>query len=194
MIEQHKASGEQHEDSLDTKELKARQHEALHSAKEKAERSKNDHAENLDNIRSQIEKEATNAKEMSVVEKKQQDEPDSANTYWYSREYRELAFKQLMGKVRGHLSTSEKLGSKIIHQPVVERVSEISGKTIARPSGVLMGSIFSFTASLVTYFFAKQNGYDMTYSIFFASFVGGFVLGIAIEFGYRMVRSLMSRD
>ena len=194
MSELHGGGHEHHEHSADTGEVKARQHEALRDAKEKAERAKNDHAENLDKIRSQIEKEAPNAKELSVAESNQKDEPDGANTYWYSKEYRELAFKQLMGKVRGHLTTSEKLGSKIIHQPVIEKAAELSGKTIARPSGVLLGSIFSFIASISTYFFAKQNGYDMSYGIFLASFVGGFMLGIVVEFSYRAIKSLTSRD
>lgn len=194
MSETHKSHHEHHEHSADDAEVKARQHEALKDAHEKAERAKNDHAENLDKIRNQIEKEASTAKELSVAENKQKDEPDGANTYWYSKEYRELAFKQLMGKVRGHLSMSEKLGSKVIHQPVIEKVSEISGKTIARPSGVLMGSIFSFIASILTYYFAKQNGYDMSYGIFITSFVGGFILGVGVEFGYRAIKSLTSRD
>jgi hypothetical protein len=194
MIEQHKASHEQHEKTLDDKESLERQNELLKNSREKAENSKHDHVENLHKIRDQIEKEATSAKEMTKSEIKTEGEPDAGNTYWYSKEYRELAFKQLMSKVQGHLSAPEKLASRVLHQPTIEKAAEVGSKTIARPSGVLMGSIFSFVTSLATYYFAKQNGYDMTYGIFLASFVGGFLLGVAIEFSYRGIRSLIARD
>jgi hypothetical protein len=193
MSEAHKSHHEHHEQSFDAKELQERQNELLRESQEKAEKAKNSHAENLKNIREQIEKEATSSKE-KPAEGEQKSEPDATNTYWYSKEYRDLAFKQLMGKVRHHLTPTEKLTSKVMHQPLVERVSEVGAKTVARPSGVLVGSIFSFVASLVTYFFAKQNGYDMTYGIFAVSFVGGFLLGLVIEFSYKAIRNLLSRD
>lgn len=193
MIERQKNSHEHGEQPLDTSEAKKREHELLKDAKEKAESAKNNHTENLKNIREEIEKEAESANKTATAET-HQEEPDAANTYWYSREYRDLAFKQLLGKVQAHLSSSEKLASKVMHQPTIEKVSDLGGKTVARPSGVLVGSIFSFVASLLTYLLAKQNGYDMSYSIFIASFVGGFILGIAAEFTFRMARSLMSRN
>lgn len=193
MSEQHRGHQERQESLVDDHEAKKRQNELLKEAQEKAEKAKNDHAENLNKIREEVEKESTSSKEMTHKEL-QEEEPDAGNSYWYSKEYRDLAFKQLLGKVRGHLNGREKLASKVIHQPLVERVSEVSSKTVARPSGVLTGSIFSFITSLVTYYFAKQNGYDMTYGIFIASFVGGFLLGVIAEFSYKGIRSLMARN
>ena len=182
------------EQQINSQELKARSKELLDEANKEATEAKHQHREKIDDIRSEIEKQATATKEMSKAETKGQEEPEGANTYWNSQEYRDLAFKQFMGKVQRHLSPSEKVGSKIFHQPIVEKASEIGSKTIARPSGVLAGSIFSFITSLVTYYFAKQNGYDMTYSIFIFSFIGGFFLGILIEFVYRGAKALLSRD
>ncbi len=191
---QHGSQEHGSEQQSNSHELKARSKELLDEAKKEAEQAKHHHAEKLDEIRSEIEKQATAAKEMSATETKGQEEPEAANTYWNSQEYRDLAFKQFMGKVQKHLTPSEKIGSKIFHQPMVERASEIGSKTVARPSGVLTGSIFSFITSLVAYYFAKQNGYDMTYSIFIVSFIVGFFLGILAEFVYRGTRALLSRD
>jgi hypothetical protein len=175
-------------------EIKARQKELLDDAKKEALEAKNHNQEKLDEIRSEIEETATSANEMGFAEAQSQAEPEVANTYWNSQEYREIAYKQLMTKVRRHLSGPEKTASKVFHQPTIEKISEVGSKTFARPSGVLVGSIFSFGASLITYFMARQNGYDMTYSIFIMSFLGGFMLGVAVEFAYRGVRALFSRS
>ena len=182
------------EQQSNSHELKARSSELLDEAKKEAAEAKHHHAEKLDEIRNEIEKQATGAKEMSASETKSQEEPEAANTYWNSQEYRDLAFKQFMSKVQKHLTPTEKIGSKLFHQPMVEKASEIGSKTVARPSGVLAGSIFSFITSLATYYFAKQNGYDMTYSIFIVSFIVGFFLGILVEFVFRGTKALLSRD
>lgn len=175
-------------------EVKARQNELLDEAKNEAAKAKNEHQEKLDEIRNEIDASASAAKEMGIAEASSQEEPDAANTYWNSQEYRDIAFKQFMVKVRKHLSGPEKTASKLFHQPMVEKASEIGGKTIARPSGVLAGSIFSFIVSIATFYFAKRNNYDMTYSVFIVSFIGGFIFGVVAEFAYRGIRTLLSRD
>lgn len=182
------------ENLLNTSEVKDRNKELLDEAKKEAAEAKNKHQEKLDQIRNEIETEALASKDMSIAEASSQEEPESANTYWNSQEYRDIAFGQFMNKVRKHLGSSEKIASKILHKPLVEKASEISGKTIARPSGVLAGSIFSFIISLVTFYIAKRNNYDMTYSIFIVSFIGGFIFGVIVEFIYRGIRALLSRD
>jgi hypothetical protein len=194
MSEKHALSNEKHEHVSSAHEHIAR-HEHAREVREKALRAEHEHANNLANIREKLEKEAVNSQEVRTkkLELHKDSEPEEANTYWHSREYRELAFKQFMGRVRGHLSTSEKLASRVLHQPVVERASEVGSKTVARTSGVLLGSIFSFIISLAVYILSKRYAYDMTYSIFIASFLGGFLLGIIVEFLYKAVRSFTSR-
>ena len=194
MIEKHKAAQEHGaEDQINSAEMKARQNEILENAKKEASEARNLNQEKLDDIRKEIDQTA-NTTEMLASETKATEEPEAANTYWNSQEYRDLAFKQFMGKVRKNLSAPEKVASKVFHQPVIEKASEIGSKTIARPSGVLMGSIFSFVISLGTYLLAKYNSYDMSYSVFIMSFIGGFLLGVFVEFLYRGLRLLLSRD
>lgn len=187
----HEDGSEQHVKSV---EVQARQKELLDEAKKEAALSHHEHQEKLNEIRNEIHETASTAAEMTKAESETRDEPEAANTYWNSHEYREMAFKQLMTKVRKNLNGPERVASKLFHQPLVERASEVGSKTIARPSGVLVGSIFSFITSLITYILAKQNGYDMSYSIFIMSFIGGFILGVIAEFAYRVVRTLMARD
>ncbi len=194
MIEKHIPTHEQGaETEANTAEIKARQNELLKNAEKAAAESKNHHQENLIDIRKEIDDTSTTT-EAITTEKRSTEEPEMATTYWNSKEYREVAFKQLMGKVQKHLNGPERVASKVFHQPTIEKASEIGSKTVARPSGVLMGSIFSFVISLTTYLLAKYNGYDMPYSVFIMSFIGGFLLGVFVEFLYRGLRLLLSRD
>jgi hypothetical protein len=194
MIEKNNSQQEKgQEQVVDTHEAKRRSQELLDQAKHEAQEAKHHHKENIDELRNEIEKQAATAKEMGASEAIGQQEPEAANTYWYSSEYRKQAYDQMLRTVRNRLPKRDQLASKLFHQPMVEKASEIGSKTVARPSGVLTGSILSFVSSFVIYFFSKRYGFDMTYSIFIMSFLGGFVLGVAVEFGYKGVKALMAR-
>ncbi|MCA9347516.1 hypothetical protein KC930_02975 [Candidatus Saccharibacteria bacterium] len=184
---------EAHENDKTNEIAEKRKAEILNDAHEKAESARNDHAENLKNLRQVVEQEAK-GKEQQESARVEESEPEAGNTYWYSKEYRELAYKQLLNRVRKHLNPADKFTSKLIHNTSVEKVSEFSSKTIARPSGVLMGSLFSFISSLSTYLFAKQHGYDMSFGIFIIAFAVGFAVGVIIELSIYWVRLLLSRD
>lgn len=194
MSEKHTSHVEHgHEQADNTHEAKQRAQELLNEAKREASEAKHHHKEHIDELRNEIEKQASTTQEMGASEAINQQEPEAANTYWYSAEYRKQAYDQMLRTVRNRLPKRDQLASKVFHQPVIEKASEIGSKTVARPSGVLTGSILSFVASFVTYFFSKRYGFDMTYSIFIMSFLGGFILGIAGEFGYKAVKALMAR-
>lgn len=171
-----------------------RQQEILDEAKREAAKAEHEHAQKIEQIRDLVNEQAVESATNTSQEQTAHGEPEEANTYWYSREYRELAFKQLMGRVRTHMSKPEQAASKLIHRPGIEKASEIGEKTVARTSGVLVGSICSFIASLATYYFSRRNGYDMTYSIFIVSFIGGFFVGLLLELIYKMLSSLLSRS
>jgi hypothetical protein len=182
------------ETSHDSHELQERQKELLNEAKREAGEARNHHQEKLEDIRHEIEQNASQTNEMSVGEQTDSEGPASTNTYWNSREYRDVAYKQLLNKARKHLNKQEKMASKIFHQPVIERASEIGSKTVARPSGVLVGSIVSFIASAITYVLSKRYGYDMSYAVFMMSFIGGFAIGVLGEFSVRSIRLVLARN
>lgn len=83
--------------------------------------------------------------------------------------------------IRRHLTKGEKRLSKIVHQPVVRRVSEASGKTVARPSGLLGGGALAFIGTTGYFLIAKQQGMRYNYAVFLALFFGGFALGVILE-------------
>ena len=72
----------------------------------------------------------------------------SSDVRWWSKELGRQTFDRTLTSVRRQLSAPEKQLSKFIHKPVIEKTSDFVGKTIARPSGILLGGIFSFIGSL----------------------------------------------
>lgn len=193
MAERHTSNTEHGGEAQKDPELEKRSQEIQEAVREKAEKATHAHREKIDELRQEIDAHAKDA-ESQQAETTGDKEPDQAQTYWYSAEYRQHAYDQLIKKVRGRLPKSQRLASKILHQPTVERLSDIGSRTVARPSGVLFGSICSFIGSFIAYFFAKRYGYDMTYSVFIASFLGGFLAGIIIEALYKGFRALLARN
>lgn len=143
----------------------------------------------IDSIRDAIEAAAPTETAAHVTE---QGNADSGRHQfgWMSNELRVHGYKETLRKVRKHLSTSEKTLSKVVHQPAVEKMSEIGAKTAFRPSGILVGAILSFSGSLAAYILTKRYGYNLPNSIFSVLFVGGFTIGICGELAYRFSRSL----
>lgn len=106
---------------------------------------------------------------------------------WWSKELGRQTFDRTLTSVRHKLSAPEKQLSKFIHRPVVEKISDFGGKTVARPSGILLGGIFSFVGSLGVYLLARHLGGELRYSIFAATFIGGYLLGLIVELVWHLV-------
>ena len=71
----------------------------------------------------------------------------------------------------------------------MESISNVGAQTIARPSGLLGGSIAAFAGSLTLYFLAKQYGFRYNYLMMFMLFVGGFAIGGIVELlGWKLFR------
>lgn len=116
------------------------------------------------------------------------------NIRWWSAELKAQGLDRILSSVRNRLSAPEKRLSKVIHQPAVEKVSDVAGNTVARPSGILFGGIFSFIGSLGAYLLAKHLGGQLHYSIFAVCFVGGFILGLFVELGWRILHIHRTRN
>lgn len=94
--------------------------------------------------------------------------------------------KQNLKNIRRDLGTTDRIISKIIHSPVLDKISEKSSSSIARPSGILGGSILAFLGSLSYLIFVKYVGITYNYLFFFGFFFLGFIVGIIIEFIIRL--------
>ena len=58
------------------------------------------------------------------------------------------SYKKTMKETQAHMKPAERSFSKVIHNPAVEKTSEVLGSTVARPNAILMGSLFAFLFTL----------------------------------------------
>lgn len=151
-------------------------HEAEQQNKEHEERKKS--LESLESIRKKVEQQAT-TRESAKIEKNT-DEP-SATPRLITKHIKMERYKSTLSHVRRSLSPAQRIMSKLIHQPTIETISEVGAKTVARPSGLLGGSLVALMGSLSVIIVAKRIGFEVPNSIFWVLFLTGFLAGIVIE-------------
>jgi len=77
--------------------------------------------------------------------------------------------------------------SKFIHQPVIRAASEVAGKSVSRPSGLLGGGIAAFLGTSIYLYLAYHIGFTYEPSVFVFLLVVGFVAGVTVEMLARLV-------
>lgn len=143
-------------------------------AKEDVESSARHEA--LELAQEQKEKEEAKAKkqEASSPEKIRPDKP--------TKQELKRSFDKTMKQVQKDMSPASRTFSKVIHNPVVERVSETASNTIARPNLILAGALGTIIICSIAYFVAKKYGYVLSGSEAMLTFVFGWAVGAIIEF------------
>lgn len=158
----------------------AEQREKLDELMERAKEARNKPEEAQESLRHTIEHESSLGKELKgkITET---EKPKVHDNFTLRKETKKMAYKKTLSHVRRHLPKPERAFSKIIHQPVIEKVSDISAKTVARPSGLLAGGICAMFGSAFVLFMSKHYGFRYNFTIFIALLVLGFVLGLLLE-------------
>ena len=168
-------------------------HESIERAKKHLEELREKaHAEALEHkseeriaeIQHTIEDEAISAEEFMPAENEGSLAPSPT---YVNRELKDMSFRRTMRNTRKQLRAPERLASKIIHQPVVEKVSDVASVTVARPSGILGGGLFALVGSFLLLWITKKYGYEYNYLVFFMLFAGGFAMGMIAELALKTV-------
>ncbi len=102
-------------------------------------------------------------------------------------ELKDLAFQRLLTRTRKQLNLPDKLLSRVVHQPLLDSLSRAGEATVARPSGILFGSLVSLLGSSVAFYAAKHYGFTYNFLLFAVLFAGGFILGLILEAGLKLV-------
>lgn len=183
-------SSKHHEyDQSSSHELK---HHRQHLEHEKPV-SSGDRKDSIDKILTKIEREAaTSDKIRSEVNDNEQDSGTHVTTPINSN-LKKHGLDQTLRKVRRKLPATQRSFSKIIHQPIVEQISDVAGATIARPSGILAAGLFSLLTSIVILLLCRYYGYEYNFTIGLMALVGGFVLGLLMELVLRATTRRKSR-
>lgn len=155
-----------------------------HHSKEASPDTSVEHDHNIDKIQASIHKEAVSGKDLAV----EHHHSDSQPILGLQRELKATAYQKTLHKVQAKLNPTERSFSRVIHQPLVESVSEVSAKTVARPSGVLGGGLVTFLGSGALLYMAKHYGFEYNYFVFIALFLAGFLVGSVMELSIRALK------
>lgn len=101
---------------------------------------------------------------------------------------RDKAYQSIMLQTRSEMSAPNRSFSKVVHNPIVEKISDVASTTIARPNAILSGAVLAFVLTLVIYSVAKMNGYPLTGTEAIAAFVIGWIIGNLYDFVKTMIR------
>ena len=142
----------------------------------------------IEAIHKEIEKDAKSAKEIKIDE--EVGEKNDAEHYIATRELKQEALKRSLQRTRKHMSTTSRAFSKVIHQPVVDTISKVGEKTIARPTGILTGAIVALIGSSYLLYTAKHYGFQYNYLVVLLLLGGGYLVGLVIEFLIYSFRKL----
>lgn len=113
---------------------------------------------------------------------------DNSSTLGVAQAIKDKAYQRELTSVRKHLGKPSRAFSKIAHNKTVEKISEAGAKTIARPSGILGGSILAFLGSSIFLWMTKHYGFRYNFSVMILLFIGGFFLGAFIEMTIWLIR------
>jgi hypothetical protein len=95
------------------------------------------------------------------------------------------SYKQTMQSLQRRLPTFSRSFSKVIHNPVVEKTSEILGATVVRPSVTLGATTTALLVGGITYWTAKTYGFAISGSeMLFALLLGG-IIGFVVELAIK---------
>jgi hypothetical protein len=95
---------------------------------------------------------------------------------------RDASFNTTMNEVQQQMSGPSRTFSKVIHNKVVEKVSDVAGETVARPNAMLSGAVFAFILTLGVYLLAKNLGYTLSGFETIGAFIVGWVIGMIYDF------------
>lgn len=95
---------------------------------------------------------------------------------------RDASYNATMLEVRSQMSAPSRAFSTFIHNPTVEKVSDVVGGTVARPNAILAGAVTSFILTLVIYLVARYYGYLLSGTETIAAFVLGWILGNVFDY------------
>ncbi len=167
----HKEITEQHE------RIKTEHEIGAENNPEKQEKSAESARHEIDNITAEHE----TKKHENVAEKRIERKIDT-------KAARKKAYSTIMEQARAEMSAPERAFSKIIHNPAIEKVSDFTGNTIARPDAILSGAISAFLLTLIIYLIAKQSGYPLTGTETIVAFIIGWIVGNIYDYAKIMMR------
>lgn len=190
MSEKRKPSAAETHGSPESQEVRERLDKLGEKLSKKAEKASAEHSPETEKeaARESIEKHAISSKEQRPggSEEKSQKEP-------VTRGHKKITYRATMKRVESKLPKYQRTFSKIINNDTVDAVSAVTAKTVARPSGILGGSLAAFLGLALVTFYANRLGFDVSPAFFIVLLFIGWFAGLLTELVYNAVKRLLKR-
>lgn len=161
---------------------------------EKLERSRHERAEKASRHEKDV-TEVRHAAKKEALSSTEYHQPKSEKTpaaQTHTKADKLHSFNTTMSHVRRNLSAPERTLSKLVHQPLVEKTSEVLGKTVARPSGVVGAGVAAFIGLFSVYSVARFAGFALSGSEMPILLAVGFLAGLFLEWAFKALRSIFA--
>ncbi len=168
--------------NIDSREVAAEQQEKLRDAIEKTAESPRNAEAKAEEARVEALETAISVERGGAEKKKPAENSSPSRRGPISKKQREASFKKQMKDVQAELPVPSRVFSKVIHNKVVEKTSEVVGGTIARPNAILSGAVCAFVLTLAVYVVAKVVGYRLSGFETIAAFIIGWAVGIIYDY------------
>lgn len=178
MSEKHIARPEHHSQHENLVSHEHHERMAKHHAELATRAAQEKAAQNIEKIKELAKTEALESHKVKT-EEHAKNEADSMVGVQHS--LKATAYARTLARVQQKLPKSSRIFSKFAHNPTVEKLSAVGAQTVARPSGILGGSICAFLGSVIVLYYSKHYGFEYSYTLLFVLFMGGFLVGAAIE-------------
>lgn len=182
MSEDQERLGNSPEIKIGSPEAAAEQQERLAQNQEKAIESPRDADAAAEQARKNALESAISV-ESGGKEKDKKSEPSTAKRRGpISKKQKEASFKRQMKEIQAEQPAVNRAFSKVIHNKVVEKTSDVVGSTVARPNAILAGAVTAFLLTLIVYVTAKMIGYPLSGFESIAAFIIGWVIGTVYDY------------
>jgi len=141
------------------------------------------HQKRIEDIRKTVEESAIES-ELLKNEESKTAEQDSAQVF-VQKELKKITFKKTLSKVQKELPPADRMFSKVVHAPIVDKMSAAGERTVARPIGILGGGTFALLGSLFSTYFSRRFGMSYNIFMFVIFFVIGYIASTLVELLYR---------
>jgi hypothetical protein len=167
-------------------EAAAGKRERLSPLEKRESQAKQTQAESL--ARRSVERLARSAKETAPKPRETAAEKSATG----SRAHKRQTYRLTMNRIESRLPAPQRLFSRAVNNPAVDTVSNLTGRTVARPSGLIGGGLVAFCGLVLALFFARRVGFELPSSLLPVLVAAGWLAGIAVELliglGRRLVR------
>lgn len=170
----------------ESKEVRKQLEKMAEKLRNEAEKESKSHERKRDAIeaRKSAENEAISGKEKapSASEKKRQREP-------VHKHVKKQTYKATMRRVESKLPAYQRTFSRVINNDTVDKVSNVAGRTVARPSAILGGGVIAFLGLGIVTLVANSQGFPVNSgAVFISLLLIGWAVGLIVEGIYRAVR------